>query len=336
MQSRNLFATVLICRVFDVAAKKLRGKSLSLPLQSSSTAEGVHSSLAGQAAYRKQPLSRAKSTTLNSKPTDLVEPAAKSAGCVPCSPNSLSVHGRQPPAPATSANYYHRVVYPLGSVSLGQSEVPSFVSTPPAASSASLEHDHHGGANLHRKLQRQLSINPTCDPRIYQMRRQLTSPDSHRHPAAHHVPASRHFSYQDQNYLSAHSNVTRISSAPPASLHYSVPTEYTHGSCSEPQLNLSSPAAGGGSSTAGGVPPNYPSGSPSPSSMWPMHSPLGSASPNYALMPHNIEESRRKLHYHLASIFPEEQVDAAMRCYPNETNPQKICAAILSMFSAKS
>lgn len=44
------------------------------------------------------------------------------------------------------------------------------------------------------------------------------------------------------------------------------------------------------------------------------------------------EDARRKLHYHLAAIFPEEQVMQAMQMYPDETNPQKICAAILSMF----
>lgn len=325
-----------MCDFFFNTAKKLRGKSLSLPLQSSSMDESGPPSFVGQTAqYRKQPLSRAKSTTLNSnnKPADLVD-SSKSPGCMPCSPNSLSAHmahTRQQP-PVTSPNYYHRMVYPLGSMPLSQSDVPSFMSTPPVSTSSALEHGAPGGgANLHRKLQRQLSINPTCDPRIYQMQRQLASPDSHHHPVAHHMPASRHFSYQDQNYLSAHSNVTRISSAPPASLHYSVPSEYTHGSCSDPQLNLSSPS-GGASASSSAPPPNYPSSS----SMWSMHSPLTSASHNYMLMPQNIEETRRKLHYHLASIFPEEQVDAAMRCYPNETNPQKICAAILSMFSSKS
>lgn len=49
----------------------------------------------------------------------------------------------------------------------------------------------------------------------------------------------------------------------------------------------------------------------------------------------SYHEARQKLYYHLASIFPEEQVSIAMQCYPNETNPQKICAAILTMFSKK-
>jgi len=48
--------------------------------------------------------------------------------------------------------------------------------------------------------------------------------------------------------------------------------------------------------------------------------------------PPSAEEIRRKLHYHLASIFPEEHVLAAMRSLPEETRPQEICAAILTMF----
>lgn len=48
------------------------------------------------------------------------------------------------------------------------------------------------------------------------------------------------------------------------------------------------------------------------------------------------EDARRKLHYHLTAIFPEEQVIQAMQMYPDETNAQKICAAILAMFPTKS
>ncbi len=274
-------------------------------------------------AYRKQPLSRAKSTTLNSK-SDLVESskttpksdASRSlGGCVGL--GSCNAAGTQPSVHVGHSRQtpgFYRVVYPVGSIPLNQNETQPFM----ASTSPTIEHDP--STNLHRKLQRQLSINPTCDPRIYQMQRQFTTPET-----PHHLPASRHFSYQDRNYLSPHSNVTRISSAPPATSPYSVSSDYAHGSCSDPQLNLSDPR----------VSSNYASVSPS-SSMWPMHSPHTPSPHNYMMMPQNIEETRRKLHYHLASIFPEEQVDAAMRYYPNETNPQKICAAILSMFSSKS
>jgi len=43
-------------------------------------------------------------------------------------------------------------------------------------------------------------------------------------------------------------------------------------------------------------------------------------------------EARSRINYHLSSLFPAEQVQAAMGMLPDETNPQKICALILSMF----
>lgn len=48
------------------------------------------------------------------------------------------------------------------------------------------------------------------------------------------------------------------------------------------------------------------------------------------------QDARHKLRYHLAAIFPEDQVHQAMQLYPEETNAQKICAAILSMFPKES
>ncbi|XP_025425866.1 probable ribonuclease ZC3H12C isoform X2 [Sipha flava] len=108
--------------------------------------------------------------------------------------------------------------------------------------------------NLHNKLQRQLTLNPTYDPRLLHLQR------------------------------SQHCNVTRIASAPPVPMPMNVP-QTVGTSCSDPQI--------------------FPS----------------------------YQEARQKLYYHLASIFPEEQVSTAMQYYPNETNPQKICAAILNMFS---
>lgn len=100
-------------------------------------------------------------------------------------------------------------------------------------------------ANLHRKLQRQLSLNP------YEG-----------------IPATR-------GRGRMHQGVGRVSSAPAA---------------------------------------------PAPSVQLPPHQ--GAASQHARLM----------IHYHLASLFPEEQVLAAMSMHPHETNPQKICAAILALF----
>ena len=43
-------------------------------------------------------------------------------------------------------------------------------------------------------------------------------------------------------------------------------------------------------------------------------------------------EARYKLFFHLAAIFPEDQVRQVMTMMPDETNAQKICAAILSLY----
>ncbi|CAL1270919.1 unnamed protein product [Larinioides sclopetarius] len=48
--------------------------------------------------------------------------------------------------------------------------------------------------------------------------------------------------------------------------------------------------------------------------------------------PDFCDSARHRLYFHLASIFPKEQVQTVMEMYPQETNPQKICAAILNMF----
>lgn len=46
----------------------------------------------------------------------------------------------------------------------------------------------------------------------------------------------------------------------------------------------------------------------------------------------NVQANRLHIQYHLSSIFPEDQVLMIMQMYPDETNPQNICAAILNMF----
>lgn len=145
--------------------------------------------------------------------------------------------------------------------------------------------------NLHRKLVRQLTLNPSCDPRLRQ-----------------HQAVTRVMSCESPSY--SHQHVTRIASAP--SSHPPPCVSRPLSSASDPQLNLSTP------------PPILPSPWPVPPPNPPAFHPLP-----------NFDEARQRLHYHLSSIFPEEQVQAALRYYPNETNPQKICAAILSMFPPK-
>ncbi|XP_057664941.1 probable ribonuclease ZC3H12D isoform X1 [Diorhabda carinulata] len=154
--------------------------------------------------------------------------------------------------------------------------------------------------NLHKKLQRQLTLNPGADPRL-----------NVRYPGV--SPSQISTGQSTSPFMSpppgwdVHQHVTRIASAPDSYRPWPPQQHPQHrhmqriSSCSDTQLNM--------------WPPVWSQGG--------THH-LSGSSP--------VQEDRRKLHYHLAAIFPEEQVTQAMQMYPDETNPQKICAAILSMF----
>lgn len=80
------------------------------------------------------------------------------------------------------------------------------------------------------------------------------------------------------------------------------------------------------------VPPpgSVQGGSGSPSSSSPLATPR-------ALSPDlHQENTRRKILFRLSSIFPEEQVQLVMDKYPEETDPQRLCAAILATFPKES
>lgn len=149
--------------------------------------------------------------------------------------------------------------------------------------------------NLHRKLQRQLTLNPSSDPRLF---RHYNMPLQQTGNSISNVCQSGLPNPFMSPGWDVHQHVTRIASAPDSYRPFptTVPIQqrqmYRLSSCSDPQLN-----------------------------MWP-HWPL---SPSH-------EDARRKMHYHLTAIFPEDQVVQAMQMYPDETNPQKICEAILLMF----
>lgn len=65
----------------------------------------------------------------------------------------------------------------------------------------------------------------------------------------------------------------------------------------------------------------------------PVGSACGSASGGPSLFtPPKFDSERDKLYYHLSSIFPEDQVRTVMEMNPEESNPQRVCAAILSMY----
>ncbi|XP_050461273.1 endoribonuclease ZC3H12A-like isoform X1 [Cataglyphis hispanica] len=182
--------------------------------------------------------------------------------------------------------------------------------------------------NMHRKLQRQLTLNPVCDPRLYQLRRHqqqqqqadqlqqsvISPPRSN----MQHRPLTRHASNESAYPVTAmnwdhpdcfqhhHQHVMRIASAPdsynawlPQNSTLMRPSPIQRLGTSDPQLNL------------------LPS-----SSSTSLHTPWDT----------HAQDARRRLHYHLANIFPEEQVQAVMALHPHEIDPQQICATILAMF----
>ncbi|XP_050082848.1 endoribonuclease ZC3H12A isoform X2 [Anopheles aquasalis] len=209
-----------------------------------------------------------------------------------------------------------------------------------SVSQPSLPHDtvEHGSVdsvNLHRKLQRQLTLNPAgCDPRIYQMQRhqQQQSQQSQSSPQQQqqqqqqqlspHRPLAPSLSGgarpSPPSQWELHQHVQRIASAPDSvrPWHSGPPPA----SSSEPHINL------------GWSPNPLPPAALTPSNS---HSVVSQQQHHQQQQQHHQQQQqhdRQRLHYHLASIFPEEQVQTVMQMYPEETNPQKICAAILAMF----
>ncbi|XP_020280676.1 endoribonuclease ZC3H12A [Pseudomyrmex gracilis] len=188
--------------------------------------------------------------------------------------------------------------------------------------------------NMHRKLQRQLTLNPSCDPRLYRLRRyqqpqqRVSQPPQQQQQSSavassrsnmQHRPLTRHTSNESSYPVTAiswdhpdhlqhhHQHVTRIASAPdsymawpPHGTAVMPPSRVQRLGTSDPQLNL------------------LPASSQSAN----LHIPWGT----------QVQDARRRLHYHLANIFPEEQVQTVMALHPHETDPQQICAAILAMF----
>ncbi|XP_043792700.1 LOW QUALITY PROTEIN: probable ribonuclease ZC3H12C [Apis laboriosa] len=177
--------------------------------------------------------------------------------------------------------------------------------------------------NKHKKLQRQLTLNPVFDPRLHQLRQyqqasqtnslsqqtKITSTVQHRALTRH---SSNESAYRvglnwERSEGQCHQHVTRIASAPDSyqawlsnNSNMSLPSGSNQRlGASDPQLNV-------------------------------VTSPLYSAMPSDVLR--EFLDTRTKIHYHLANIFPEEHVRTAMLIHPFETDPIEICVAILKMY----
>ena len=178
-----------------------------------------------------------------------------------------------------------------------------------SSSSSNLLQD--SAANPHRKLARQLTLNPGFDSRLHG-----ASP-----PAPPFPPPPPSLAALD------HAAIARNVSAP------------EQGSCCH-QEDL-----GAYAHDEAAPPPPPPSGSvgtisQSRRSLSQAVSPLISSSvwghqtdeeAARHVMARHPAETRSKLYYHLAAVFPEEQVLVAMRALPEETDPQKICSYILTL-----
>ncbi|XP_034186823.1 zinc finger CCCH-type containing protein regnase 1 [Osmia lignaria lignaria] len=221
-------------------------------------------------------------------------------------PTNSGVQGTQT-IPATSSQGYHSSGRTAGmnKPGLNKSEVE-----PP---------------NMHRKLQRQLTLNPIYDPRLrrssqYQQASSANSPSPQSTVApsrAQHRPLTRHSSYElpytvDMNWdhfegRQGHQHVTRIASAP-ESYQAWLPNNS-----------------------------NMPSPSPSNQQLAASDRQLNvSVHPLYAGMPSDmireLLDIRSEILHHLVTVFPEEHVWTAMLMHPFETDAIEICVAILKMY----
>lgn len=224
--------------------------------------------------------------------------------------------------------------------------------------------DTLGSGNLHRKLQRQLTLNPACDPRLYQMRAAVSSglvpPPAVSLAEAVHGRAGSQENLQhralgrlasDSGLVATagggwgtlpgahHTEVTRIASAPDSTRQQrsqQAAAIQRLSSTSDTRLDAFPLAGAATPVPAGQLFPSFPGLSPHAAAGGWGGLPMGRPPPPLPLEvgapPLDTASPRYRLYYHLSSIFPEEQVRAAMDLYPEETNPQKVCAAILAMF----
>ncbi|KZC11573.1 PREDICTED: probable ribonuclease ZC3H12D [Dufourea novaeangliae] len=265
-------------------------------------------SLPSSTSYRTpthQPLCKSRSTVTSSvQPATSVTKSKSVENVAIEQPINPGAHGSQV-TPTTSSQGYPASMWTAGR--LNQSDVE-----PP---------------NPHRKLQRQLTLNPVYDPRLCQLRQyqqvsqtgavpQQTAATSSR---PQHRPLTRHSSneapyrvgvnWDHSEGQQCHQHVTRIASAPDSYQTWQLSNS-----------NMGSGTALGSNQRLGASDPQIS----------PIVSPLYSSMRSDMLR--ELLDTRTKIHYHLASIFPEEHVRMAMLLHPFETDPIGICAAVLKMY----
>ncbi|CAL8108892.1 unnamed protein product [Orchesella dallaii] len=183
----------------------------------------------------------------------------------------------------------------------------------PMESSKDLSMSTMGATNPHRKLQRQLSVNPCGDPRIRQTFQRGASLTS-----SHSL-----FPQQDSYSLSPFPGNPTLSEVwKPATTDWTIPggtgggaplTQNNQDDWVKTQMtrHLSLPTTK--------TPKQQP---------LPPH--LGTTSGGN--VPVSVNPSRTTMYYHLAAIFPEHQVEHVMSLYPDCNDPGFICRQIVSIF----
>ena len=231
------------------------------------------------------------------------------------------------------------------------------LSDPPSATSSSgLDESEDSRPNPHRKVQRQLTLNPlnpACDPRLYTLKG-LAPPYPPPPIAVHSIvtrnasapaPTSQHHARSNPHVQPAgQSHMQRLNSTSDTQLNlYGAAATAMAGSQDWSSHGLTDPFDEWTSSPPPPLPPvqqaqhiHHQHSWASRTSSLPAHQHL-SSSPVQAFSESgpngsSKSEARYKLFYHLAAIFPEEQVRQVMSLMPEETNAQKICAAILALY----
>ena len=333
---------------------ELTCKTLSLPL-----AKDMSGGAKASASPKKTPLSRTKSITPGMSsllPAELLEERpvkeAQSHQSTDDSENKSArtrmLHQAPPPTSGFCVPPPIRIEPPVGWNHQNQPQQPVYhmplsqrLSDPPPPPHERPESDD-SVPNPHRKVHRQLTLNPNYDPRLYTMKNAL-----HGSLAPPYPPPP----------LPVHSHLTRNASAPasqichpPSASRHVQATQHMQrlNSTSDTQLNLYGgflPAGGSQNSVGDPFGDGEWTKSPPPPLLAPPHSwvmrtsslpaphPAAPPPPHPPAMAANDpNEARYKLFYHLTAIFPEQQVRQVMNMMPDETNAQKICAAILALY----
>lgn len=325
----------------EAIKKQVQGKSLSVPLNYNNLS--IPSSSVGENSYRKQALCRTSSNVLSSlsslqpqqqqqhlAPPSLpnlcltTAPQALSASTSPTNnmPHQLHQQHQQflkshsidnlPREMYQTINYNHCSMW-------NQHQQSENLPQQPVAQMDSQD----VSINLHKKLQRQLSLINPYDPRLYTMQQY------HHNPPSHMVPGNLN---QEQFQMSSppHKALSSSHSLTGSSTQKQIHSTYEH----QNVMRIAS--------------------APNSSNKWNTHvvSPTTNVSLTSSSEPHinwPIADQRRRLHYHLCNIFPKKgkvrlllmkalillrfisDVEQAMLMFPDEANPQKICSAILNI-----